>query len=66
MSDNREQVKEAIICALETLDDRIPFIGPFMDIPCVDKVERDVISRIVDYLCDCEFRDIDMLHVVSG
>lgn len=64
MSDNREIVKEALVCALETVDDKIPIVGPFMDIPCIDKMERDLVSMIVDYLCDYQYGDIDIILVI--
>lgn len=63
MSDNREIVKEAIICAIETVDDRIPVIGPLMDLPCVDRVERDMVTMFVDWVFDYVYDDVDVYMI---
>lgn len=44
----KELVKEIFIKTIETVDNYIPIIGPFMDIFIIDKIEKELVNVIVD------------------
>jgi hypothetical protein len=54
MSNNgsRDQIKQALQEIVEMFDDKIPYIGMIMDIPIVDKIEKETINKVVDVLFD--------------
>ena len=41
-------ISRRLLAFVETLDDTIPFVGPFMDLPEVDAIERRIVDEVVD------------------
>lgn len=47
------------LCAfVEALDDSIPFVGPFMDLPAMDALERRIVDEVVDAVWDAAKRQL--------
>lgn len=57
MDDNnsKKAAKETIIAALEIIDSKIPVIGPFMDMPFIDRLEQDLVGVVVDSVWDADY-----------
>lgn len=53
--ESKEQVKEAIVYAIEIIDDHLPVVGSIMDLPAIDRAERAIIGGLIDALWDWDF-----------
>lgn len=45
-------LKQTLVALVEMLDDKIPVVGPFMDLPLVDAIESQLVVLVVDHVCD--------------
>lgn len=52
MESSKDTLKKGIMAVLEIVDDKIPFVGPIMDIPIIDKLEEELVGCMVDMVCD--------------
>ena len=50
----KEQLRDVILELIEILDDKIPYVGPFMDLPAVDAAEKSLVDAL---LSDCTVND---------
>ena len=48
-------IAEVCLACIEAVDDKIPIIGPLMDMECVDKVEKELVKRVVDIIVNYVF-----------
>ena len=64
--ENKKQCKEFLIGFVEYVDDKIG--GPIMDLPAVDKIERNIVESIVDivWLLPLKYQDADELFPWSA
>lgn len=49
---NENKMTDVVIAVLEAIDDKIPYIGPLMDTPIVDELEKKAVECIVSYMID--------------
>ena len=54
--DDKEKCKAIVLNVVELMDDKI--VGPVMDTPIVDAMERKIINTLVDWMWELKF-DID-------
>jgi len=47
-NNNAESVKQTLRCVIELVDDKLPVVGPLMDLPIVDELEEALVNRLVD------------------
>lgn len=63
--ETKEEFKETVTEVVEVMDNMIPVVGPYMDLPIVDKMEAYLISYIVDAIYDLNFREEDEATFLS-
>ena len=50
----KDDIEETLAACLEMVDDKLPLIGPIMDLPIVNDIEHEVIKIVVDLVWDLE------------
>lgn len=60
---DRDKVKKLLVALVEALDDHIPMIGVFMDMPQVDEIEAQVVCAVVDSVADMTMDDSILMAV---
>ena len=54
-------IREAIYFAIEIIDDKVPMIGPILDLPFVDEIEKKAVDTIVDTVLSHTAIDVEMI-----
>lgn len=63
-TDTKDEIKDTVTEVVEVFDNMIPVVGPYMDLPIVDKMEAFVISHVIDAIYDLNFREEDANFMV--
>jgi hypothetical protein len=61
----KEECKRQVYAVVEILDDLIPVVGKFMDIPFIDRVEKQIVDNTIDAIWDmcqkpCVIQSVDL------
>lgn len=64
-SNAKEDLEKSLLACVEMVDDKVPFIGPIMDLPIVNELEQVAVKMIVDYICDSEI-DVEGMDATYG